>query len=91
MTSDRQTAVALRYLRSKDDAPRIVAKGRGAVAEKIMEIARTHGVPVHQDSDLVEVLAKLDLGDLVPHELYQAVAEILAHLYQMNRAFPSPP
>ena len=85
MATDRQVAVALQYLRAEDEAPRVVAKGRGDVAERILELARRHGVPVHQDSDLVEVLAKLDLGDLIPPELYKAVAEILAHLYRMNR------
>jgi flagellar biosynthesis protein len=77
-------AVALRYLRGADDAPRVVAKGRGAVAERILEIARRHGVPVHRDTDLAEVLVKLDLGEWVPAELYKAVAEVLAYLYRMN-------
>lgn len=85
MASDRQVAVALKYLRAEDDAPRLVAKGRGAIAEKIVAIAKSHGVPVHRDTDLVEVLVKLDLDDLIPPELYQAVAEILAHLYRVNQ------
>lgn len=87
MASDRQVAVALKYVRAEDDAPRVVAKGRGTTAEKILELARQHGVPIHQDTDLVEVLVKLDLGDFIPPELYKAVAEILAHLYKMNRGF----
>ncbi|MBI2900640.1 MAG: EscU/YscU/HrcU family type III secretion system export apparatus switch protein [Planctomycetes bacterium] len=87
MASDRQVAVALQYVRAEDEAPRVVAKGRGALAERILDLARKHGVPVHQDTDLVEVLVKLDLGDLIPPELYKAVAEILAHLYKMNRSF----
>ena len=82
--SDRQLAVALRYLRGQEDAPRVVAKGRGTVADRILEIARAHGVPVHRDSDLAEVLVRLDLGDWVPPELYKAVAEVLAYLYRMN-------
>lgn len=82
--SDRQLAVALRYLRGADDAPRVVARGRGSVADRILEIARRHGVPVHRDTDLAEVLVKLDLGDWVPPELYKAVAEVLAYLYKMN-------
>ena len=82
--SERQLAAALRYLRGKDEAPRVVARGRGAVAERILEIARRHGVPVHRDTDLAEVLVKLDLGDWVPPELYKAVAEVLAYLYRMN-------
>jgi len=82
--SDRQLAVALRYLRGRDEAPQVVAKGRGSVAERILEIARARGVPVHRDTDLAEVLVRLDLGDWVPPELYKAVAEVLAYLYRMN-------
>ena len=85
--SDRQLAVALRYLRGADDSPRVVARGRGAVAERILEIARRHGVPVHRDTDLAEVLVKLDLGEWVPPELYKAVAEVLAYLYKMNGVY----
>lgn len=87
MASDRQVAVALKYLRGEDEAPRVVAKGRGAIAEKILELARRHGIPVHPDADLVEVLVKLELNDLIPPEIYKAVAEILAHLYRMNKTF----
>ena len=84
MASDRQVAVALRYLREKDQAPRVVAKGRGSLAEKIIQLARKHDVPVHQDSDLVEVLVRLELDQFIPAELYQAVAEILSYLYRVN-------
>lgn len=80
-------AVALKYLRGHDDAPRVVAKGRGSIAERILELARRHGVPVHRDSDLAEVLVKLDLGDWVPPELYKAIAEVLAYLYRMNGVY----
>ena len=82
--SDRQVAVALKYLRARDKAPQVVAKGRGSVAERIVDIARRKGVPVHRDSDLAEVLVKLDLGEWVPPELYKAVAEVLAYLYRVN-------
>ena len=82
--SDRQLAVALRYLRGRDEAPQVVARARGSVAERILEIARSRGVPVHRDTDLAEVLVRLDLGDWVPPELYKAVAEVLAYLYRMN-------
>jgi flagellar biosynthesis protein len=54
------------------------------VADRILEVARRNGVPVHRDTDLAEVLVKLDLGDWVPPELYKAVAEVLAYLYRMN-------
>jgi flagellar biosynthesis protein len=83
--SERQTAVALRYLKRQEEAPRVVAKGHGALAERILELARRHGVPVHRDSDLVEILVRLELGAVIPPALYQAVAEILAYIYRMNR------
>lgn len=85
--SDRQLAVALQYLRGRDDAPRVLARGRGSTAEKILEIARRHGVPVHRDTDLAEVLARLDLGEMIPPELFRAVAEVLGYLYRMNKLY----
>lgn len=85
MPSKRQIAVALRYLKEKDPAPRVVAKGKGDVADKILALAREHGIPVHPDADLAEVLVQLDLGKVIPEELYQALAEILAYLYRMNQ------
>jgi len=85
MASLRQIAVALRYLEKRDSAPRVVAKGRGAVAERILHLAAEHGIPVHHDTDLVEVLVRLDLEQVIPPELYRAVAEILAYLYRVNQ------
>jgi flagellar biosynthesis protein len=84
--SERQLAVALKYVKEQDDAPRVVAKGRGELAERILRLAREHGIPVHRDTDLAEVLIRLDLGELIPPELYRAVAEVLAYLYRMNQA-----
>ncbi len=85
MASDRQLAVALRYLEGKDEAPRVVARGWGAVASEILRIAREHGVPVHPDADLAEVLSRIEVGKFIPEELYQAVAEVLAFLYRTNQ------
>ncbi len=85
MASERQLAVALQYLREYPDAPQVVAKGRDQLAEKILEAAKKNNIPVHRDSDLVEVLVHLELGDFIPPELYKAIAEILAHLYKVNR------
>ncbi len=80
-------AVALRYRSHQDHAPRVVAKGRGPVAEKILALARAHGIPVRQDKNLVEVLSQLRLDQEVPPAVYQAVAEILAFVYRLaNRA-----
>lgn len=80
----RQLAVALRYDEDKEAAPRVLAKGQGKVADKILELAYTQGIPVREDPDLVESLAKLDVGSLIPTELYPAVAEVLAFVYRQN-------
>lgn len=85
--SKRQMAVALRYDEDREAAPRVLAKGRGAVAQKILEIAGQRNIPVREDPDLVEALAKLDVGSLIPTELYPAVAEVLAFIYRQNQRF----
>lgn len=81
----RHKAVALRYDQDKDQAPRVVATGAGHLAERILEVAREHGVAVHEDPDLVEALGSLDLDMEIPESLYRAVAEVLAFVYQVNR------
>ncbi len=78
-------AAALKYERGRDRAPRLVAKGKGAVAEKIVEIARETGVEVLEDRELVEFLVALDVGQEIPPELYRAVAEVLAYVYRVTR------
>ena len=77
-------AVALKYNRGKDAAPKVTAKGTGLIAEKILEIAEKEGIPVTEDPDLVTALARLDFYDEIPPELYKAVAEILAFAYSIN-------
>ena len=77
-------AVALRYRHGEDDAPRVVATGRGHLAEKILDLAREWDVPVHEDPDLMEVLSKLDINEEIPPHVYRAVAEILAFVYTLN-------
>ncbi|HOZ45065.1 MAG TPA: EscU/YscU/HrcU family type III secretion system export apparatus switch protein [Candidatus Hydrogenedentes bacterium] len=93
MTDDarqaRSRAIALRYDAESDAAPRVVAKGAGLLAEQIIAIAREHGIHVHEDPDLVAVLAKLDLDTYIPEELYRAVAEVLAFVYRVNHRLGS--
>ena len=84
MAIRQRQAAALRYDKGNDSAPRIVAKGKGAVADKILEIARHHGIPIREDRELVQMLASLDLYQEIPPDLYKAVAEILAFLYSLN-------
>ena len=78
-------AVALKYEKSKDRAPKVVAKGRKKLAEKIIEMAREHNIEIYEDSDLVELLYSLDFYEEIPEELYSAVAEILAYVYKVSK------
>jgi len=78
-------AVALRYDRGKDRAPRVVAKGERLLADRIIEVAKAHDIHIHEDPDLVAVLATLDVGQDIPESLYRAVAEVLVFVYHLNR------
>jgi flagellar biosynthesis protein len=77
-------AVALRYERESERAPMTLARGRGEVAQRILEIAREAGVPVREDQDLLELLALCEVGEEIPSEIYGAVAEVIAFLYRLN-------
>ena len=85
--SKRQIAVALQYDMEKHQAPRVTAKGSHGSADRILEIARHNKVPIRQDADLVAILKELDLGQEIPENLYQAVAETLAFIYRMNQKY----
>ena len=76
-------AVALEY-DPADSAPRVIAMGRGALAEKIIEQAKQSEVPVHKDDKLADTLSKLQIGDMIPPELYEVVAEILVFVDDME-------
>jgi len=80
----KKKAVALRYDTTRDAAPKIVAKGAGEIAAKIIALAKEHGIPIQEDADLVEVLAKLNLNADIPPDTYLVVAEILAFIYRAN-------
>jgi len=86
----RNKAVALKYRSGADSAPRVVASGRGLIADRILELARACNVPIHEDPDLVEVLARLDLYEEIPPETYLLVAEVLAFIYRANASFSRP-
>lgn len=77
-------AVALGYDRAVDDAPMVLASGRGAVAEQILAIAFDRGIKVREDAELVEILSLVDVDSPIPLEAFAAVAEILAYVYQAN-------
>ncbi|HEX6979229.1 MAG TPA: EscU/YscU/HrcU family type III secretion system export apparatus switch protein [Alphaproteobacteria bacterium] len=82
----RPLAVALKYDRVTDEAPRVVAKGEGYIAEQIIALARAHGVTIKQDSDLANLLAAVRLDAPIPVEAYIAVAEILSYIYGRRSA-----
>lgn len=79
----QQAAVALTYSQNKG-APKVIAKGRGLIAQAIIERARQHGVFVHESEDLVGLLMKVELDQEIPPQLYLAVAELLVWLYRME-------
>jgi flagellar biosynthesis protein len=86
MTDNRiKKAIALKYDKSKDRAPRVTAKGSRKIAERIIKLANEKGIPISEDPDLVGALMKLDLESEIPQELYMVVAEILAFAYRINR------
>ena len=87
--TDRKSAAALRYKQEMDPAPRLVAKGVGKIAEKIIEAAKEAGVPIHEDPDLLALLMQLNINEVIPTEMYVAVAEVLAFIYRMNKKMPA--
>lgn len=82
----RRRAAALRYVSGDMAAPEVVATGEGHLAERIIELAREHGIPIHQSPDLVRLLTHLPPDSSIPPELYRAVAEVIAFL--MRTASP---
>jgi flagellar biosynthesis protein len=81
---DKKMAAALHYKPREDSAPRLVAKGKGWMAEKIIQIAREQNIPLKEDPHLIEILSTLDLYEEIPQNLYKAVAEILIFIYKVN-------
>jgi len=82
--SDRPVAAALFYDPLGKDAPEVVATGRGIVAEEIVRVARANNVPLREDPGLVEALSRLEIGRVIPRELYAVVAEVLAFVYAVD-------
>ncbi len=78
-------AVALRYQRQKDSAPKVLAKGKGKIAQKIIEIAQKNGVYIQKDPDLVEILSHIQIEQEIPQKLYAVVAKILTHIYRLKK------
>lgn len=81
----RKKAVALSYDTEKDLAPKVIANGKGFVAENILEKAEKNNVPIQEDQTLVELLSQINISEQIPEELYQAVAEVFAYIYQTDK------
>jgi flagellar biosynthesis protein len=79
-------AAALHYAEGSQAAPKLVAKGVGPIAEKIIALAKEHDIPFHSDADLIEILEKIEIDTEIPLEVYAIVAEIFAYLYRTNQA-----
>ena len=82
MDAKHQLAVALHY--DKTGAPRVVAKGRGTIGAKIVELAKTHNIPIEENEVLAGALSHVELGDEIPAELYKAVAEVLIFVLRLS-------
>ncbi|MCR4754862.1 MAG: EscU/YscU/HrcU family type III secretion system export apparatus switch protein [Lachnospiraceae bacterium] len=80
-----KTAIALEYNPNESEAPKVIATGKGLLAEKIIAEAKNADVPVHKDSKLAGTLSKLEIGEMIPPELYEAVAEILVFVDAMEK------
>ena len=83
----RKRAAALKYEAERDNAPKVVAKGKGLIAEKIIELAQKSQVPIYEDQALANLLTELDLGQEIPPALYPIIAEILAFIYKLNNTY----
>ena len=81
----RKEAVALSYDPNASQAPKVVAKGKGKIAENILEKAKANDIPIQEDPSLVEILGQLNMNESIPEELYRAVSEVFAYIYQVDR------
>ena len=77
-------AVALGYEPEKDKAPKVLAKGQGQIAQKIIQIAIDEGIEIKKDADLLQILKAVDIDSEIPIEAFSAVAEIISYIYQQN-------
>ena len=77
-------AVALGYDQNKHNAPVVLAKGQGQIAQKIIQIAIDQGIEIRQDADLLQILKAIDIDEEIPVEAFAAVAEIISYIYQKN-------
>lgn len=79
-------AVALKYDKEKQNAPKVTAKGEGKVADNIIKLAKEHDIPIQEDKELVEMLSKIELDKEIPPNLYKAVAEVFSFIYKYSKS-----
>ena len=82
---NEKKAVALRYKKGEDKAPKVIAKGKGKIGERIIQIAKENNIPIKEDPVLVEALSQIEINQEIPPELYKAVAKILVFIYQKTK------
>lgn len=80
-------STALQYDPEENGAPKVIATGQRKIAEQILAEARKHNIPIHEDPDLTAALATVNLGEEIPVELYQVVAEVLAYIYRVTNKY----
>lgn len=81
----RKDAIALKYNTESDVAPKVIAKGKGLIADEIISKAKDFGVPIQEDPSLVEVLSKLEINQSIPEDLFSVVAELFAFIYRADK------
>ena len=84
-----KSAVSIQYKGKTAKAPKITAKGKGLMGEKIVALAKEHGIPIKEDPDLVHLLSQVDINEEIPPDMYRVVAELLAFIYKINQEFPA--
>jgi flagellar biosynthesis protein len=85
MKNEKKQAIALSYDANVHEAPVVVAKGKGYVAEAIIAAAKQHGIPIQEDPSLVQLLSELEVNEMIPEDLYALVAELFAFIYRLDR------
>ena len=77
-------AASLKYDQNKSNAPKVTAKGKGAIAQNIIDVAKEHNIPIKKDEDLLQMLSQIEINEEIPAELYKAVAEIFSFIYGIS-------
>ncbi|MFQ3248863.1 EscU/YscU/HrcU family type III secretion system export apparatus switch protein [Glaciecola sp.] len=88
MSDDIKKAVGLKYNTAENDSPTVIAKGFGDLADEIVALAKESGVMIHEDPYLSDLLARMDLGQEIPEQLYHVIAELIAFSYVLQGKFP---